>query len=89
MTAVDERVESIEHLDFAPPCEYQEPVPEHGAEVMARCRHCSHAVLLCETHCATWREQIIRWVDRGAAVTCLHCLRDSRSFDEACEVVPL
>ena len=88
MTITEKAVESIEHLDFTPPCEAKN-TPAHEADYMLVCRGCGQGVFICEKHLARLRRKLAGGLRSGGSVECSRCHKASRSLEEAMEVIPL
>lgn len=84
-TLLDEETIVLEGLDVVPRCEWKRLSLEHEAEVAMMCRGCRNSVLLCKKHV----EKVRATLDRARIIGCTQCGRESRSFDEAVEVVEL
>lgn len=88
MTITEEAVESIEHLDFTPPCEAKN-IPAHDASHVLVCRGCGQGVLICEKHLRALRRKLAGGIRSRGSIECSKCHRASRSLEEAMEVIPL
>jgi hypothetical protein len=84
VSVLEDETVLLEALDLVPPCEWRQS-SEHNAEVVMMCRGCRKSVLLCKEHVAKVRAVC----DNALVVGCTQCGRESRSFDEAVEVVTL
>lgn len=81
---LDEETVAFEALDVVPQCEWRRSF-EHNAEVAMMCRRCRKSVLLCKEHVAKVRAAC----EHALVIGCTQCGRESRSFDEAVEVVDI
>jgi hypothetical protein len=85
----DVDVQSIEHLDFRPPCVIRASTtaPSCGkdASFSIRCRTCSYVWLVCAEHMAFYRR-----VDKETPkVGCRRCMTYVPTLDELAEITPL
>lgn len=85
-TLLDEETVILDGLDFQPPCEQEDG---KTAKFLMLCRGCRKGPMLCAECVTAWKQMVDRWQNVGATVNCKHCLRSSRSFHEAVEVVAL
>ena len=84
MTAVDERVETIEHLDFEATCARSEC--SNPADWVIKCRNCAFGWTWCDGHL----RQTIAIVDSSRhSIVCMQCGTRGRTHAALYEVLPV
>jgi hypothetical protein len=83
VTAVDEQLEAIKHLDFRVPC--FRTACDRDADWYVICRMCEHTFARCEQHLA--KERAIVAANPRWGVGCMKCRAVDVGFDELFNVV--